>query len=219
MGSTSCAHGGNLVQGWPGKQLCWVGPADTHVWAGDECFIPRPGGEERECPSSDRKLDTQRVPTEARWFQRHGWHRGPPAQAESVEGRVLRRHMHTHDFGDNSRDSGTTQTMSMTWPCKNPGPRDGIGPGCRPSQGVAQSEGMSFLHTLHRTLSKHRYVHPSPGTVGTDGRVTGTLSAGLRLISMLDLGTEGTSRQPASPTWAPSQAASLPCWARSTLFT
>lgn len=37
-------------------------------------------------------------------------------------GQVLRRHMHTHDFGDNSRDSGTAQPVSMPWPCENPGP-------------------------------------------------------------------------------------------------
>lgn len=218
MGSTSCARGGNLVQGWPGKQLCWVGPADTHVWAGDECFIPRPGGEERECPSSDRKLDTQRAPTGARRFQRHGWHRGPPAQAEGVEGR-------------SSADTCTRTTL-VTIPAiqgpHSPCPcrgrvRTQVRGWKRPRllavTGWAQSEGVSFLHTLRRTLSEHRYVHPSPGTGGTDGWVTGALSAGLRLISMLDPGTEGTSRQPASPTWAPSRAASLPCWARSTLFT
>ena len=30
-----------------GKQLCWVGPVDTHVWEGDGLFIPRPGRREQ----------------------------------------------------------------------------------------------------------------------------------------------------------------------------
>lgn len=109
----------------------------THMFGQEEMLISPPdrGREETEHPSSVRALDRQQVPprsqgvSEAAWPR---WHRGP-AQAESVEGRVLHlpRAMvtmniytglpsSTHTLVTIPVDSGSTQTTSIAWLCDNP---------------------------------------------------------------------------------------------------
>lgn len=151
MGSTSCPRGGNLVQRWPGKQLCWVGPADTHVWAGDECFIPRPGRRGNRMPITRQEAGhAANAHGEPGCFRDTGgtgvlphrpraWGAGSSADTRTRTTLVT---IPAH--------SGTTQTESITGRVGIPGTQDGTGPGCWLSRGVAQREGVSFLHTLQR---------------------------------------------------------------------
>lgn len=94
VGAWSSDGRANSCAGW-GQQ--------THMF-GQEMSVSFPdrGGEEIECPSPDRKLDTQQMPTGSQAVSETPAAPGPPAQAEGVEGRVLGRHTHTHSFGDNS---------------------------------------------------------------------------------------------------------------------
>lgn len=211
VGTWSSDGRANSCAGWGSRHTCLGRRRVFHSQTGED----RKQSVHRQTGSWTRN----QCPRGARLLQRHGWRRAPPAQAERVEaGRSADTRTRTRTtLATIPADSGATQT--------DPAPQP-LGTQVR---GMEQAQAAGCHRVWRRVKacrSLTRFVGPSrslavriyPGS--GDGRVGpwDSLSAGLRLLSTLDPGPEGTSANLPAPR-GHRACGLLPRWVKSTLFT